>query len=95
MILSFADKETEKVFRQEFSAKLPVDIQKRAFNKLVLMDNALSINDLRCPPSNHLEKLSGDSQERWSIRINNQWRIRFIPTNDGSDYLEVEIVDYH
>ena len=95
MILSFADKETEKVFHQEFSTKLPVDIQRRAFEKLVRLDNTVSLNDLRCPPSNHLEKLSGDPNGRWSIRINNQWRICFLPTDGGSDYIEVEIVDYH
>ena len=69
MILSFLDKETEKVFHQELSTKLPVDVQRRAFYKLVCIDNALSINDLRCPPSNHLEKLMGDSKGWWSIRI--------------------------
>ncbi len=95
MIISFKDKETEKVFHQEFSSKLPVDIQKRALRKLILIDNALTINDLRSPPSNHLEKLSGDSRERWSIRINDQWRICFIPIDSSSDYAEVEIVDYH
>ena len=95
MILSFSDKETEKVFHQVFSTKLPVDIQIKAFNKLVIIDNALSINDLRSPPSNHLEKLFGDPKGRWSIRINIQWRICFVPLNGGSDYIEVEIVDYH
>lgn len=95
MILSFLDKETEKVFHQEFSTKLPVDIQKRAFNKLILLDNVKSINDLKTPPSNHLEKLSGSHQEQWSIRINNQWRIRFIPIDGGKNYIDVEIVDYH
>ena len=95
MILSFADKETEKVFHQEFSIRLPVDIQRRAFNKLVLIDSVSSINDLRCPPSNHLEKLTRDSIGRWSIRINGQWRICFVPIDGGADYTEVEIVDYH
>ena len=95
MILSFADKETEKVYHQEFSTKLPTDIQRRAFDKLILIDNVSSINDLRCPPSNRLEKLSGDPKGRWSIRINNQWRICFIPINGGIDYSDVEIVDYH
>lgn len=95
MILSFLDKETEKVFHQVFSNKLPVDIQTRAFYKLVIIDNAISISDLKSPPSNHLEKLSGDSKGRWSIRINNQWRICFIPIDGGSDYIDVQIVDYH
>ncbi len=95
MILSFADKETEKIYHQEFSAKLPVDIQRRAFDKLVLIDDASSINDLKCPPSNRLEKLLGDSKGKWSIRINNQWRICFIPIDGGANYTEVGIVDYH
>ena len=95
MILSFLDKEIEKVFHQEFSNKLPIDIQKRALNKLIYIDNTLSVNDLRCPPSNHLEKLSGNPQGRWNIRINNQWRICFTPINGGSDYIDVEITDYH
>ena len=95
MILSFADKETETVYHQEFSTKLPVDIQRRAFDKLVRLDNTVSLNDLRCPPSNRLEKLSGDPNGRWCIRINNQWRICFLPIDGGSDYIEVEIVDYH
>ena len=95
MILSFLDKETEKVFHQEFSSKLPVDVQRRAFNKLVHIDNVLSISDLRCPPSNHLEKLIGDSKGWWSIRVNGQWRIRFVPIDNGANYIDVEIVDYH
>ena len=95
MILSFSDKETEKIFHQEFSTKLPIDIQRRAFYKLVRIDNVLSINDLRAPPSNHLEKLIGDSKGRWSIKINDQWRICFVPVNGGADYIDVEIVDYH
>ena len=95
MILSFLDKETEKVFHQVFSSKLPVDIQTRVFYKLVIIDNAISISDLKSPPSNHLEKLSGDSKGRWSIRINNQWRICFVPIDGGSDYIDVQIVGYH
>lgn len=95
MILSFSDKETEKVFNQEFSIKLPVDIQKTALKKLMYVDNAKSLNDLRKPASNHLEKLSGKLAGKWSIRINNQWRVCFIPVNSGADYIDVEIVDYH
>ena len=95
MILSFADKETEKVFHQEFSTKLPVDIQKSAVRRLMYIDNASDLNDLREPPSNHLEKLVGKNAGKWSIRINNQWRICFVPINGGGDYIEVEIVDYH
>lgn len=95
MIISFKDKETEKIFHQEFSSKLPIDIQNRALRKLICIDNASTINDLRSPPSNHLEKLDGDSKGQWSIRINDQWRICFVPIDGGSDYAEVGIVDYH
>lgn len=95
MILSFLDKETEKVFHQEFSTKLPVDIQKTAVRRLMDIDKAICLNDLRNPPSNHLEKLLGEYAGRWSIRINNQWRVCFVPVNGGSDYIDVEIVDYH
>ena len=95
MILSFLDKETEKVFHQEFSAKLPIDIQKTAVKKLMYIDNAQSLNDLRKPASNHLEKLLGKYAGKWNIRINNQWRVCFIPIKGGADYIDVEIVDYH
>ena len=60
MIISFADKETEKIYRQEFSRKLPSDIQSVALRKLIMINNAQSINDLRIPPSNRLELLRGD-----------------------------------
>ena len=95
MIKSFGDSETEKVFYQQFSRKLPVDIQNTAMRKLIMINNAECINDLRSPPSNHLEKLSGDRDGEWSIRINDQWRICLTPVNDGKDYIKVEIVDYH
>ena len=95
MIISFADKETEKIFNQVFSTKLPTDIQKTCLRKLVMIDSANTINDLRVPPSNHLEKMMGDLNGRWSIRINDQWRICFVPIDGGANYIEVEIVDYH
>ena len=95
MIISFADKETEKVFNQVFSTKLPVDIQKICLRKLIMIDSANTINDLRTPPSNHLEKMAGDLNGKWSIRINDQWRICFVPIDGGANYIEVEIVDYH
>lgn len=60
-----------------------------------MIDNALSLGDLKVPPSNRLEKLSGESKNRWSIRVNNQWRICFIPINSGADYIDVGIIDYH
>ena len=69
MILSFADKETEKIFEQKFSKKLPQSIQRIALRKLIMIDNAENINDLRIPPANHLEQLSGDREGQYSIRI--------------------------
>ena len=72
MIISFADKETEKIFNQEYSRKLPLNIQKNALHKLVSLNAAQSIKELVVPPSNHLEKLVGDLENKWSIRINVQ-----------------------
>ena len=93
MIRSFASKETEQLFRRQTSRKLPHDIQRRARIKLELLDAAERIEDLRIPPSNHLEKLSGAREGQHSIRINNQWRICF-EWREGDAY-RVEIVDYH
>jgi proteic killer suppression protein len=93
MIKSFASKETEKLFNRQFSRKLPQDIQRTARVKLELLEAAESLFDLRIPPSNRLEKLSGNRQEQYSIRINDQWRICF-SWQDGNAY-DVEIVDYH
>ena len=93
MIRSFRDKETEKIFNRQRSRKLPSDIQQIALRKLRMLNRSQSLQDLRVPPSNRLEKLSGDRQEQYSIRINKQWRICFIWQN--SDAYNVEIVDYH
>ena len=93
MIKSFADKETEKIFRRYFSRKLPQDIQHPARRKLEILDAAEKLEDLRVPPSNHLEKLTGNREGQHSIRINKQWRICFEWQN-GHTY-QVEIVDYH
>lgn len=95
MIKSFADKETEKVFNQEFSRKLPESIQKAALRKLIMINAAECLTDLKIPPANRLEMLSGDRSGQWSIRINDQWRIVFVPVDDGTNYENVEIVDYH
>ncbi len=92
MIKSFADKETEKIYNQNFSKKLPSDIQKVALRKLIMIDNAGCLEDLRVPPANHLEQLSGDRKGQYSIRINDQYRICF--TEKDNDYYNVEIVDY-
>ena len=93
MIRSFADKETEKVYNQFFSRKLPQSIQSLALRKLIMIDNAGCLEDLRVPPANHLEKLSGDRKGQYSIRINDQYRICFAV--EGNNFFNVEIVDYH
>ena len=93
MIISFRDKETEKLYSRERSAKLPGDIQQIALRKLRMINNAQNIHDLRIPPSNRLEKLGGDRKGQYSIRINDQWRICF-EWKDNSAY-NVEIKDYH
>ncbi len=93
MIVSFACKETEKIWRGERSRKLPIEIQERALRKLRQLNAALAAGDLRQPPSNHLEVLRGDRKGQMSIRINKQWRICF--TWRGNEAHDVEIVDYH
>ena len=93
MIKSFADKETEKIFHRQWSRRLPENIQRVALRKLMMIDAAVDVNDLRVPPANHLEKLSHDRVGQYSIRINKQWRICF-HWHDGQAY-RVEIIDYH
>lgn len=93
MIKSFKNKEVEKIFRRDFSRKLPVDIQQMALRKLKMLQVAVNINDLRVPPNNRLEKLKGHRKGQYSIRINDQWRICF-KWQDGHAF-QVEIVDYH
>ena len=93
MIRSFGDKETEKVYQREFSRKLPPDIQPPARRKLEVLNAAENLQDLRIPPSNHLEKLSGSRKGQYSVRINDQWRLCF--EWKGKDAHLVEIVDYH
>jgi toxin HigB-1 len=93
VIKSFQNKETAKIFRRERSKKLPLDIQQVAFRKLRMLHRAQSLQDLRVPPSNHLEKLSGDRAGQYSIRINDQWRLCFFWLEQ--DAYDVEIVDYH
>lgn len=93
MIKNFRDKETEKIFNRQRSRKLPSDIQQIALRKLRMLNRSQSLQDLRVPPSNRLEKLLGNRQGQYSIRINNQWRICFIWQD--SDAYNVEIVDYH
>lgn len=93
MIKGFADAETEKVYHQIFSKKLPQAIQRVALRKLIMIDNAGCLEDLRVPPANHLEQLHGDREGQYSIRINDQYRVCFMVDGDG--FHHVEIVDYH
>ena len=93
MICSFKDREAEKIFRREFSRKLPSDIQQIALRKLRMLNNVQTLQDLRSPLANRLEALHGDRAGQYSIRINQQWRICFVWAN--GDVLDVEIVDYH
>ena len=95
MILSFKDKETEKIFNQEFSKKLPHDIQIRAFLLLIAIDRVKSLDELSHPPGNKLEALKGARAGEWSVRINKQWRITFTPVEGGKNYENVQIEDYH
>ena len=93
MIRSFKSKETEKIFHRRRSRKLPQTIQQVALRKLRMLNRAMTLQDLRVPPANHLEKLSGGRAGQHSIRINDQWRICFEWKN--GDAHKVEIVDYH
>jgi proteic killer suppression protein len=93
MIKSFADKSTAELFERVRTKELPMQILKTAYIKLLLIDAAGNINDLRIPPGNILEKLSGKLASKYSIRINDQWRIVF-KWKDNDAY-EVEIIDYH
>lgn len=93
MISDWRNKEAEKIWNMEFSTKLPHDIQATARRKLVMLNSARSINDLRIPPANHLEELKGDRAGQHSIRINDQYRICF-RWNEGNVIIE-EIGDYH
>jgi toxin HigB-1 len=93
VIRSFRDSDTERLFKRERIRKLPANLQRVALRKLLVLDAATSLIDLRVPPANRLEKLSGDRQGQHSIRINGQWRICFRWV--GTDAQDVEIVDYH
>ena len=93
MIKSFADKRTQMVFAGESPKGFPSDILKVARRKLKMVDAAVVLTDLRVPPDNRLEALSGDRKGQHSIRINDQWRICFVWTSAGA--IDVEILDYH
>jgi len=93
MIKTFQNKQTEKVFLREAVPRLSPDLYRMALRKLLLLDAAEKLEDLRIPPGNQLERLAGDRKGRHSIRINDQWRVCF-RWEEGDAY-EVEIVDYH
>jgi toxin HigB-1 len=93
MINSFSDKSTEDLFNRKPVRHLPSAIHKIAYRKLLLIDGAERLDDLKIPPGNRLEKLSGDLFGKYSIRINDQWRIVF-NWKENNAY-EVEIIDYH
>jgi proteic killer suppression protein len=93
MIKTFGDKESDKIWNGIRSKKLPNEIQDVARRKLRMLNNAQDVNDLRIPPANRLEKLKGNLEDYYSIRIKNQWRIIFQWLNNDS--YDVKIVDYH
>jgi len=93
MIKTFKDEETEKVFNRRFSRKLPQAIQRPALKKLRILHHSERLEELRIPPANRLEALSGNRAGQHSIRINDQWRVCFI-WRLGDAY-EVEVADYH
>lgn len=93
MIKNFLDKDTESIFKRERVKRFSMQIQKLAQRKLDLLDGADGIEDLRIPPGNRLEKLSGNRRGQYSIRVNDQWRICFFWKSGHAT--DVEIVDYH
>ena len=93
MIKSFRDADTERLFRRERLRRLPPQIFRSALRKLLMLDAAESLQDLRVPPGNRLEKLKGTRAGEYSIRINDQWRICF-EWREGHAHT-VEITDYH
>ena len=93
MIKTFKCKETEKIFHREYSRKLPRNIQEAAFRKLRMIDRSETLSDLKIPPANRLEKLSGNRKGQYSIRINDQWRVCFKWVDNNA--FGVEITDYH
>ena len=93
MIIDFSDDETEKIWNGNVSKKFPFEIQNVARRKLRMLNNAHDIADLRIPPANRLEKLKGNLEDYYSIRINDKYRIIFIWKTGNC--LKVEIIDYH
>lgn len=93
MIKSFRDKETERLFLRHFSRRFPPSLHRVAWRKLAILDAAERLDDLGVPPGNRLERLSGEREGQYSIRVNDQWRVCF--QWKGGNAYEVEIADYH
>ena len=93
MIKTFKNIETMRIYEQHYVKRIPQDVSKIALRKLIMIDNAENINDLRVPPGNRLEKLLGEREGQYSIRINDQYRICF--SEKDNNFYDVEIVDYH
>jgi len=93
MIVDFKCAETRKIFGRVYSKRLPHDIQRVIYRKLVMLDAAKTLEDLRIPPANRLEKLSGNRSGQYSIRVNRQFRICFVWEEGRAS--QVEVVDYH
>jgi proteic killer suppression protein len=93
MIASFRDRETERLWQSGKSRHLPADLQLRAFKKLAILNAAVTLDNLKVPPGNHLEALRGHRSGQHSIRVNGQYRVCFVWR--GGNAFEVEIVDYH
>jgi len=93
VVLSFADKDTERVWRRQRSRRLDPPTQRAALRKLLILDGAQTLDDVRVPPGNRLEKLRGDRGGQYSIRVNQQWRVCFHWTAGGP--ADVEITVYH
>ena len=93
MIISFGSKDTKKIWEGERVKGYSTELQEIGRRKLRMLNNSQDINDLRIPPSNRLEKLTGNLKDFYSIRINNQWRIVFVWENGNAS--NVEIMDYH
>jgi toxin HigB-1 len=93
VIRSFRDKETERIWKRQRSRQLDDGTQRIALRKLLILDAAEVLGDLRVPPGNRLEKLKGDRAGSYSIRVNQQWRICFKWSDRGAE--DVELVDYH
>lgn len=93
MITSFHDSDTEKIFNRQFVKRFHPDIQNKARQKLAQLNRVTQLDELKVPPGNRLEALTGDRQGQHSIRINDQWRVCFVW--NGSDAERVEVCDYH